>query len=305
VKVLLLICCLFLLTFHHVNGQEDSSAILSPNCKSRQIAILSGYAGIYAGGMTALYQLWYKNYSQSGFHFFNDNKEWLQMDKAGHVYSAYHLGEFGYNSAKYACFSENQSLWLGSSYGLLFLTTIEIFDGFSSGWGASAGDFIANTSGYLLFTGQQYFWNEQKFRLKFSYSPGKYAQYRPELLGENQFTRVIKDYNAQTYWFSFSPAVFTTKKETLWPEWLCLSLGYSGDGMIGGAENPSFVNGKPLPDFTRQRQFYCSLDIDFSKIRTNSKGMKLLFYGFNMIKFPFPAISYDRRNGLSVLPVGF
>jgi hypothetical protein len=32
---------------------------------------------------------------RSDFHFINDNAEWLQMDKAGHIYSSYHLGRLG------------------------------------------------------------------------------------------------------------------------------------------------------------------------------------------------------------------
>ena len=31
--------------------------------------------------------VWYKNFDKSNFHFFDDSKEWLQMDKMGHFYS--------------------------------------------------------------------------------------------------------------------------------------------------------------------------------------------------------------------------
>ncbi len=267
--------------------------------------VAAGSAGLYTGGMGALYNLWYKDYAGSGFHWFNDNREWLQMDKLGHVYSAYHFGESGYIMAKHACFSNGRSLWLGGGYGLLFLATIEMFDGFSSGWGASAGDLIANASGYLLFTGQQHFWNEQRFRLKFSYFPGKYAQYRPELLGGNQLTRIFKDYNAQTYWLSFSPVSFSARTDTKWPQWLCFSIGYSGDGLLGGTENPDIINNQPAPQFSRNRQYFCSMDIDFSKIRTDSKAMKIFFYGLNMIKMPFPAVSYCPQEGVKIQPLGF
>jgi hypothetical protein len=42
----------------------------------------------------SLNQLWYADYARSDFHFINDNAEWLQMDKAGHI-SSYHLGRLG------------------------------------------------------------------------------------------------------------------------------------------------------------------------------------------------------------------
>jgi hypothetical protein len=47
------------------------------------------------GALVGLNQLWYADYPKSDFHFINDNAEWLQMDKAGHIYSSYHLGRLG------------------------------------------------------------------------------------------------------------------------------------------------------------------------------------------------------------------
>ncbi|MEO7561961.1 MAG: hypothetical protein ABIT07_05160, partial [Ferruginibacter sp.] len=43
----------------------------------------------YSAAMVGLYATWYKDYPQSKFHFFNDIKEWKQIDKIGHAYSAY------------------------------------------------------------------------------------------------------------------------------------------------------------------------------------------------------------------------
>jgi hypothetical protein len=31
-------------------------------------------------------RVWYKNFDKSNFHFFDDSKEWLQLDKMGHFY---------------------------------------------------------------------------------------------------------------------------------------------------------------------------------------------------------------------------
>ena len=68
--------------------------------------------------------------------------------------------------------------------------------------------------------------------------------------------------------------------------------------MTGGSFNPQEIDGVALPHFDRQRQFYLSMDIDFSKINTNSKALKTVFYGLNLLKFPFPAISYDKGSGV-------
>jgi len=286
--------CIVYFSSYLLSQTHDTSC--TEQCRQKQILTASALGTAYIGGMTALYELWYKDYPQSSFHFFNDNSEWLQMDKAGHIYSAYHLGEFGYHAARFSCVSESKAVWLGGATGLLFLTGIEVFDGFSAGWGASYGDLMANTAGYLLFAGQQHFWHEQRFRLKFSYFPSDFAQYRPETLGNSFTSRIFKDYNAQTYWFSFSPASFSGREDSFWPKWLCLSLGYSADGMIGGTINPSEVNGQIMPSFHRQRQFYLSFDVNFSEIQTNLKVMKILLYGLNMVKVPFPAFSFGSND---------
>jgi len=275
---------------------QENSKLCSDSCKSRKLISIGLTSVAYTGGMAALYQLWYADYPTSSFHFFNDNDEWLQMDKVGHSYSAFHLAETGYLAAKYSCFNESQSIWIGGGAGLLFLTTVEIFDGFSDGWGASWGDVGANTMGYLLFSTQQHFWNEQRIRMKFSYFPSKYAQYRPDLLGNSFGSRMFKDYNAQTYWLSVSPASFFEGKNK-WPEWLAISLGYSGDGMTGGSNNPEYVDGKPIPSFTRQRQYYLSLDLNLAAIHTRSKVLNTVLHAVNLVKTPFPAASLNKTDG--------
>ncbi len=93
----------------------------------------------YVGGMTGLYFLWYNNYPSSNFHFFNDNAEWLQIDKVGHVYSAYQLSSLGMDAMQAVGFEENKAFWYGGLYGYLFQTTIEVFDGFSTQMGCQLG----------------------------------------------------------------------------------------------------------------------------------------------------------------------
>src|ERR1700730_15941568 len=52
-----------------------------------------------AGGLlvtTGLYYLWYRKHPRSHFHFFNDNQEWLQVDKWGHATTAYTVSAVQY-----------------------------------------------------------------------------------------------------------------------------------------------------------------------------------------------------------------
>ena len=173
-------------------SQENDS---TRNVK-RNVSIAMGTeAALYAGSMSGLYFLWYAGYEQSPFHFFNDNAEWLQMDKAGHATSAYHVGLIGYEALRLAGLDEKKSLLYGAPLGFIFLSTVEIFDGLSAGWGFSWGDMAANALGAGLFMGQQALWHEQRIAMKYSYHNTQFPQYRPNLLGSNLPERMLKDYN--------------------------------------------------------------------------------------------------------------
>jgi hypothetical protein len=262
--------------------------------KGRLIGVSVTGGALYIGGMIGLYNLWYKNYPQSSFHFINDNDEWLYMDKIGHATTAYWIGRVGYNALRWSGVDEKKSIWIGGSLGFAFLTTIEIFDGFSAEWGASAGDIIANTAGAAMFIGQQFLWHDQRFSLKFSYSPSEFAQYNPELLGQNHLQRVIKDYNGQTYWLSTNIKSFFRNKNSRFPGWLNVAFGYSGMGMIGARSNPE----GNIPQYERIPRFLFSLDIDLTRIKTRSDTMKLILNMIGFIKIPFPTLEYNRQNGV-------
>jgi len=45
----------------------------------------------------------------------------------------------------------------------------------------------------------------------------------------------------------------------------------------------------------RNRQFYLSLDIDLTRIKTKSKFANTVLGAFGFIKFPFPAIEFNQN----------
>nr|WP_294774930.1 DUF2279 domain-containing protein [uncultured Flavobacterium sp.] len=239
---------------------------------------------IGATALIGLNQMWYDDYPRSDFHFINDNAEWLQMDKAGHVFSAYHLGSFGANALKWSGSSRKSQLLYGSTLGLAFLTTVEVFDGYSANWGASLGDVMANVSGTALFVSQELLWKEQRIVPKFSFHTTPYAAARPNVLGSSLPEQILKDYNGQTYWLSAN--IHSFAKSSKIPKWLNIAIGYGAEGMITGKE--AFVNTIFLPESKRYRQFYLSLDVDLTKIETKSHFVKTILTVFNTIKIPAP-----------------
>ena len=259
----------------------------------RNSVVIAEAVGL-GGALIGLNQLWYKDYKKSDFHFKNDNADWLQMDKAGHAFSAYHIGRFCAEALKWSGASKKSQLLYGSTLGFAFLTTVEVMDGYSAEWGFSWGDVAANASGTVLYVGQELLWEEQRIVPKFSFHRTPYAGARPEVLGSTFSEEILKDYNGQTYWLSIN--IHSFFKESKIPKWLNLAVGYGGEGMI--TANDALVNTIFLPEKERTRQFYVSFDVDLTKIQTKNHFLKTLFSVFNTIKVPAPTLEFSELGGV-------
>ena len=254
--------------------------------KNRRNTVLISEAIFVSSTLLALNQLWYKDYPKSDFHFINDNSEWLQMDKAGHIFSSYHLGNASMKALRWSGVKMENQLIYGATFGFLFLSAVEVLDGYSEQWGASTGDIIANATGTAMVVSQELLWNEQRIVPKFSFHTTKYASIRPNLLGKNLNEQILKDYNGQTYWLSANLHSFFKKSKI--PIWLNLAVGYGGEGMISGNIDLQGLNSTFFE--SRRRQFYLSFDIDLTKIRTKSNFLKTFFSVINTIKIPAPSV---------------
>lgn len=288
-KCLYICLVITVLTFNVVFGTDTDSTQLN---KKRLHYVLAGETVAFGTSMYGLYSLWYKGYPKSSFHWFNDSKEWLQIDKAGHFFSSYHFNRVLTEGYAWTGMKRKNAVICGSSTGMLFMATIEIFDGFSAKWGASWSDIVANTAGTSLFAFQELKWQDQRIISKFSYHNSKYAQYRPDALGTTLPEKILKDYNGETHWLSFN--IRSLSGCDVIPGWLNFAAGYGAEGMLGGNENPPDINGNLLPVFERYRQFYISIDVDLTRIPVKSKFLRLVFSAFNTLKVPFPAIEISR-----------
>lgn len=269
-------------------GQSQDSLTSTKLNKTRLITATSIVGGIWSGGIIGLSTIWYDDFDKVSFHTFDDSKEWLQMDKVGHIYSTTHLSEANYRFFKWTGLSEKTSTWLGAGIGFGFQTSLEILDGKNSAWGFSWSDMGANALGAANFLVQQRLWSEQRFLLKFSYHPTPYADYRPEVLGSTFSQRLLKDYNGQTYWLSFSPKQFTENWRL--PSWLCFSFGYSVDEKLVGDKNIYATNTEV---FQAKRQYLFSLDLDVRELPIDRKWIKTLLRPLHYLKIPFPTLILD------------
>ena len=265
---------------------------------SRLWIVAGGHAVIWAGSFVALNSAWYKDYPKSSFHFFDDRKEWNQIDKLGHIWTAYQLSRHSAETWKWAGMDRRKAAWLGGSSAFAFQSIIEILDGFSDEWGFSVGDMEANLIGSGGYIAQELLFNSQILQVKMGYKPYDYPAdlkgRRDQLFGATLPEQLLKDYNSQRYWLSGGVSNIVSAA----PSWLNIAIGFSSDGLYGGHRNTWTDNQGNFIDRTdikRVRRFYLAPDIDLTKIKTSSKFLRSVFFVLNMVKIPAPTLEYNSR----------
>jgi uncharacterized protein YfiM (DUF2279 family) len=253
-------------------------------------------SAVYLGGISYLSFIWYKDHERVPFHYYNDSRGYLQMDKMGHAFASYFESYVCYHWLRKAGVSKKKALLFGGTMGIVLQTPIEIFDGMYDGWGFSWSDIAANSAGSALLIGQELLFDEQVIRHKMSFSKSEYFDQANGYLGSTVFESFFYDYNSHTHWFSANANRFFLKDKL--PPWLNIAIGYSANGMFGEFENHTYFRGVRLPEADRTRQFLLSLDVDWEKIPTHSKFLQALFKGLNFVKVPFPALEINSKGNL-------
>lgn len=268
--------------------------------RDRLTKVIITEAAVTTALSVGLYYLWYKKYPRSKFHFFNDAREWLQMDKVGHAATAYNVGVLQYDLMRWCGVKKDNAIIAGAATAIGGLTIIEMLDGFSTQWGFSKSDMLANLVGTAIFASQQRWWNEQRITMKFSAHLSPYAQYHKGELGNNFASRLLKDYNGQSYWLSFNLRSFFPDSGI--PAWAAVSFGYGADGMIGGHSNPQTLKGVPLPHFKRTRRFMLAPDADLFRLRSIAP-VDAATYITKPFKFPAPTIEVNSKGKWRLYPL--
>jgi uncharacterized protein YfiM (DUF2279 family) len=276
---------------------ESSDSVKLNKKKLNKLLIISGVT--YTSGLIGLNELWYKQHPRQQFHFFNDNPEWMQVDKLGHFYSSYQLARVGAIAISSVGIEKRKAHLYGSLLGTIALTPIEVLDGFSAGYGASWGDVLANFGGTVLYGGQYALWGEERIYPKFSFSRTLYAQQRPNLLGSNLIEELLKDYNGQSYWISIDLDKFAGERNII-PKWINLGIGYRASGMIYGREYQNIEAG-----FHPYRRYFLGIDFDFTYLKSRKKWVNTLLAISKGIRIPAPAFELNRETGFKVHPMYF
>jgi hypothetical protein len=275
-------------------GQPTDSLSHPALNKKRLRTFIAASSVAYGATLVGLSQLWYKDAEHQSFRFFNDNNEWKQVDKLGHFTTAFYFSYGAQRAFQWCGVKKSKSDLLGALSGFAVLLPIEIMDGFSDAYGASTGDLLANGAGAALFYGQQTLWNEIRIYPKFSFHNTSFSALRPNVLGDNGLSKILKDYNGQTYWLSVDMDKFVR-----FPKWLNIAAGYGANGMVYARDWQNITAG-----YEPYRQYYLSLDPDLSSLKTRSKVLNTLIFLVNIIKLPSPALELSKK-GVRFHPLYF
>ncbi len=278
--------------------------------KKRLIGVSVGAVGTYSAIMTGVAIEWYGKNNRTKFHWFNDAKEWNQVDKIGHFYVPYFITTATYNMLRWSGVKNTPAALAAGAFGFLSLSAIEIPDGMSPKYGASWSDLVFNFGGAALATTQYLLWKEQRITIKYNltavdYPRGELRDRANELYGSSFTEKILKDYNGITVWASINLHSFN---HAIKPAWLNVAIGYGAGNMYGGFDNTwTDKNGvyHNRNDIKRYRKFLISIDADYTKFKTNSKAGKMILGILNIVKLPMPALEFNTLGQVVFHPMYF
>jgi hypothetical protein len=264
-----------------VESGRDSVAIQPDNTiDAGRLAIVGG---VLAGGITTihLYQAtgWWKD-NKSPFHFQEDLRYGLWVDKIGHFYGATALTFVFRKSLEWANFTEESALHWGAGAAAIFQTYVEVEDGFHT-WGFDRVDFASDIAG-AAYPIAQYYWKPLRdFNFKFSYHTSPLLNKKGTDTGfKGQKHIMMDDYEGQTLWLSVSVHNLLPKSAAeFWPPWLCLAFGYGGRNIASTDANGPY------------RVYFLALDLDVKHIiPQETQFLRTLSEALNFIRLPLPAV---------------
>ena len=291
------LCCIMF-----VQQTSAQSYFLPPSSqfrKDRLETVLITETAIFTLTSIGLYYLWYKKFPKQKFRFFNDGAEWLQVDKAGHAATAYNISTMQHDLLRWCGVDRNSAILSSALTSFAYLSIIEIMDGFSKNWGFSNYDMMANLAGAGLFAAQQYGWGEQRLSMKVSARFTPYAKENKQLLGSNWASRLMKDYNGQTYWLSLNMKSFLPVNSSI-PEWANIAIGYGASGM----QNARSINRNDKKQSERIRKFFLAPDADLFRLPAEP-WLQTGSYLTRFVKLPAPAIEYNSKRKFKLHPIYF
>ncbi|ROL57377.1 DUF2279 domain-containing protein [Bacteroidetes/Chlorobi group bacterium Naka2016] len=274
--------------FYTISGHSVNE---TTKIKPIPTAIFTGtYTGIFIlqhiGQMNTIWQ------NRGNFHFAEDGKYALYIDKTGHFYGTF-LTSYVLSQSLIECgFSYNWATGIGGLLGLGYTTYVEILDGFATDWGFSPSDFYADVGGALFFYLYSYVPFFQNFTPKFMYFPPRWF---------NAYSRkpskmFIDDYSSHTFWININiHNLLPNDWKKHYPKWLDLSIGVAVRNLcdpLNPSNNCNPQISEPIYSYVwGNPKLIIALDYDLVKLLPDGAPFwNWLKQSLNFFKLPSPAL---------------
>ncbi len=287
---------LFLLIFlvsPNLNASEssaDSSGIVKKGTQINKLKlgiVTVGTAGFSVLTYDYFNQVWWKPTKVKKFVWRDDWDDLIKADKAGHLYFSYVLSDAYKGIFKWVGFNSRTSAFLGAGISVIYeVGVVELTDGFTTRWGFSPTDVIANIVGAFFPVAQEYFPSLQAITFKLSYTPSGYTWFDYLRIGSLKDALYKKqfhtDYEGMTFWISFDfQRLLPREIKRLIPDFLNLAVGYS-------VKNINYA-GKGYSEI------YIAIDYDLLKVDTGLDILNRIIRTLNYIHFPAPTLRVKPR----------
>jgi hypothetical protein len=258
-------------------GQEAAPPLIpstSAKVSTTKIVIIGGTVVVAMAGIVIYQDNGYWKDNRARFHFKEDLKYSLQVDKIAHFWDTALLSSVLSLSVEWANVPKKDAVLWGAGGSLLFNTFTEIQDGFSE-WGFDRVDWLANLGGAFWYVGKNTVPFMENLDIKWNYYPSPNLDTPGAFTGQRHL--IFDDYEGFTFWMSFKVnSVLPKSVEQFWPDFLCFAVGYGARDIL-------------KPD--KYSVWYVGLDYDMTKIIPQDTWfLKSLSETLNYIHFPAPAI---------------
>ncbi len=292
-KLLLLYLLIFTSGLFAQNADSSGvKPIQKEALSTRKKLIIATLFAQQAASMYIEYKWWW----QRNYHPFainNDggyNNYSLGIDKVGHFYTSYMYFNTLNELFKWGGFSNKTRLILSTALPLLWATSIEIGDGFSS-YEFNPDDLTANSLGIIYALIQDQVPYMQNFKFKYSYFPSRFYQDR-----HYKGWALTTDYNGHIYWLSMNVnGLLPQTAKPYWPKYVNLIIGY-------GVNNYTEIANR-LPGYEMQREFCVGLDINLNAFPVKNQTIKTLRNMLDYFHYPAPGFKKTGAEPWKFIPL--
>jgi hypothetical protein len=274
---------IILRTIETANASSDSenSNVDTTNIHPVRFGIVTGTAAAAIAGVH-IYQAngWWKD-NRTSFHFQEDLKYGLSVDKYGHFFGTSVASFLLRKSLRWSGLSEDAALYWGAGGALAYQAYLEVEDGLHT-WGFDRVDFACDVAGAAWPIAQHHSPFLRNFDFKYSYLPSAALNSGNGEGFQGQQHTVFDDYEGQTLWMSLKMKnLLPGSINHLWPEFLCISVGYAVRDVFGKEPRSAVL---------------LALDLDMTRVIPNDTPfLKLLGEALNFIKFPMPTVQLSPK----------